>query len=385
MTGELLDCSGDGNSMSVPRDAQSTYIRSLEERLINLEQGLCTLESMNQEPQRQGKQPTKSSTYPIPPTVLEARCVSSLQAYHHTFTEPTIPAIELMLPSVNVEDDVAKADALTKSLKGVGQVKALEYINANANGTESSEFERDFGRSKIRVLSLPLAELLWSIIYGSRIGPDKIALFSSPFRQNYYYHEAVKERLVDMEREQILTSTNGERSNNIILLEELRAYVRLMDETIIPYFSSFERRTASDSFKVSFYELWHLFIPGETIYYSEAKSNPYQPDYDKLRRSRRPDQRLWRVYDRYAGLGQFWVKAYCIDYDGASYICVKEWFSIDLYAGRVSVNSLKVYPIRFLNNAKKVMKDADEVGRGFMETRQPVSVSVVFCTPTSPG
>ncbi|QMW33396.1 hypothetical protein G4B84_008827, partial [Aspergillus flavus NRRL3357] len=127
--------------------------------------------------------------------------------------------------------------------------------------------------------------------------------------------------------------------------------------------------SATDSFNVSFDEFWHLFTPGETIYYSEAKSNPGGLDYDKLRKSRRPDERLWWVYTRYEAKKQFWVKAYCIDYDSTSYVCVKEWFFIERYEERVSVTSLKVYQIRFSRNVKRVMEDENEVGRGFMQTR----------------
>ncbi|PIG79054.1 hypothetical protein AARAC_008060 [Aspergillus arachidicola] len=106
----------------------------------------------------------------------------------------------------------------------------------------------------------------------------------------------------------------------------------------------------------------------ETIYYSEAKSNLGGLEYDKLKKSRRPGERLWRVYTRYEAKKQSWVKAYCIDYDSTSYVCVKEWFSIERYEERISVTSLKVYPIRFSRNVKKVMEDANEVEQGFMQT-----------------
>ncbi|KAE8326194.1 hypothetical protein BDV39DRAFT_206089 [Aspergillus sergii] len=89
MAGELSDCNGDGNSLSVPEDAQSTYIRKLEERLISLEQKVHNIESTNQEHShylegnershnddkavQEGKGSNQQSHPPFPPTVLEAR------------------------------------------------------------------------------------------------------------------------------------------------------------------------------------------------------------------------------------------------------------------------------------------------------------------------
>ncbi|KAJ5888763.1 hypothetical protein N7495_008804 [Penicillium taxi] len=377
MTVELSDGNRDGNSLNVPEDGQSTYIRRLEERLIALEQRLLDIEGTKQEHNddkvdHEDKEKNKLSHPSFPPMVPEVRSVNYLQAFHHTFTERSIPAIELMSLSASWNDESAKAEAFRRSLKEFRPVKAIETVNdANANSTESRDFGRDYETSQIRVLSLPLCELLWPIICGERIKPNEIAVFYSPWRANIHYHKDVKAKLVDMEREQMLLLEDGEKSKARKLLEELRAYVRLIDNAIMPFFSSFKTMTVTDSFKVSWEELWHLFIPGETIYYSEAKSNPSKMDYDRLKRSARPDQRLWRVYTRYQSDSDnvFWVKAYCIDYNGESYVCVKEWFSIELYHGRVSVNSLEVYPIRFANEEKKIMEDAIEIGRGFMKTR----------------
>ncbi|CAI7566188.1 unnamed protein product [Penicillium glandicola] len=382
MTLELSDSNGDENSLSVPLDDQSTYIRKLEERLIALEQKVLHIENTKQEHNKdeakseqenegeneieEEKQPSHP---PFPQIVPEVRSLGYLQFFHHSFTEPDIAAVEFMTFSISHDDEDVKLDAFRKSLKELGPVKAIEHINTNAKITETCELGQDFGFPRIRVHSSSLSQLLWPIICGESIRPDEIAVFYTPWKANIHYHEDVKEKLVTMESEQTLSSTNEEESKDNKLLEELRAYVRLMDETIIPFFSAFKTKTATDGFKVSHDELWHLFIPGETIYYSEAKSNPSKSDYNKLKRSKRPEQRLWRVYTRYELDGVFWVKAYCIDYDGESYVCVKEWFPIDRYEGRVSVNSLKVYPIRFSNNAKKIMEDATKVGRSFMKTR----------------
>ncbi|KAL2824409.1 hypothetical protein BDW59DRAFT_162513 [Aspergillus cavernicola] len=111
-----------------------------------------------------------------------------------------------------------------------------------------------------------------------------------PFGYPIFYHDKVQRKLVELEA----TSKTDEE---LSALEDLRCYTELMDG-IMAFYNGFATLSASDDFKVQFDDLWHLFKPGETIFYPEATSNPCASDCAKLKRSKSPDQKLWRVYAR---------------------------------------------------------------------------------------
>jgi hypothetical protein len=383
-TTEPADSNGDGNHqepLEAPEDAQATYIRKLEDRLAALESKMFRIESSRPEkddPIRgdddnvDGKEDAKAGHPPFPPTVAEVRSMDFIQACHHVFTAPTIPAIEFAcFPGKSFEDET-KITAFRNSFKDVSPKEAVEIINANYMKPHEVDMGLQF--DYINILSIPLSQILWSTFYNATLPPNQMARFVKPWIACFYHHKDIKSKLAEMEKEQEKASgseavpSDGSRKNSK-LLDEFRAYVRLMEDTIMSYYDGFKTKTAADNLKIHCMDIWHLFEPGEIIYYPDAKDAPSKADYTKLYRSKRPDQKLWRVYSRFRLDGEWWVKAYCIDYDGESYVCVKEWFMIENFEGRRSVNSLTVYPVRFAANAKKLLEDSTEAGREFMKYR----------------
>lgn len=358
--------------------AQAVYIQKLEERLAALEQRIVDIESAKKEQnesirdddsQAEETREPQPEHPPYPPTVPEVRCVNFVQAFHHDLTAPEIPALEFMAFTEKSAEQDPKCEAFQKSLVDMTPTKALETINTNY--AKPYELDLSLPLDQLRVLSRPLGEFLWPIIAGDSLLEDHIAILQKPFAAPIYYHDEVKSKLKEMEEAEADKAANGETDESASsskLLAEVKTYVWLMEDTILPYYDSFKTKTAADNLKVYFNDLWHLFTPGEIIYYPEAKINPSVADYEKLHRSKRPDQKLWKVYTRYQNEDKYWIKAYCIDYDGDSYVCVKEWFTIDKYEGKMSANSLAVYPVRYSTNAKKLMDDAIEGGRGFLRT-----------------
>ncbi|OJJ68852.1 hypothetical protein ASPBRDRAFT_32612 [Aspergillus brasiliensis CBS 101740] len=381
-------------------DGQPGYTQQLEERLAALEKRILDLERGYQElpgaieDEQQDRADGRESQDgdcaeasddgqadgdhdqikpmipPFPPTLPEARIVDGIQTSHHAMSAPNIPAIELV--SLQDTDTSMKAifDGFKSSLQSATPTNAMKLIEDNY----AKQYKPDISigeNTYIVILSKPLSQLLCPIIYDHTFNAA-IAHFDPPLAAPIHYHDKVKSKFMEMEKEQ--TADSAIISAHITfedskLLEEFRAYIRLMDEQVIPFCSSLKTKTAADNTKVYWRNLWHLFVPGETIYYPGAKHNPSTEDYEKLQRSRRPDQRLWRVYTRRFRDEEFWVKAYCIDYDGQSYVCVKEWFCIEEYSGKISPSSLKVYPIRFASNADKIMDAATASGRSFLELR----------------
>lgn len=382
MVFEIADANGDGMTpepLKIPDDAQTAYILRLEERLAAFEERLAKIETARPEPEDnsvvEAETAEEENSIPqvhpaFPPTVPEVRSVNFLQAFHHDITAPTIPAIEITWFSEKTADQDPKLDAFKKTLSETSPTKAMELINAQYD--KPIELDMNVLFSQIRILSNPLGKVLWTIICGETLGSDQVAIFNRPFAASFYYHDDVKSKLAEMETEQEQekeseSDVDPEKSK---LLEELKAYIKLMEETIMPHYANLQEKTATDNVKIFYDDLWHVFPPGEIIYYPDAKERPSKADYDKLQRSKRPDQKLWKVYTRFQNENKYWIKAYCIDHDGDSYVCVKEWFTIEKFDGKISANSLPVYPVRFANNGKKLMEDALEAGKGFLKTHE---------------
>lgn len=410
-TTEHADSNGDGNHLEpleAPEDAQAAYIRKLEDRLVALENKMLSIESASSEKSGSmkkdqadlsenhdsvkvdksslksdhdgsssgdgdvDKENAKAEHPSFPPTIAEVRFMDLVQASHHVFKTPTIPAIELICFPNKKDEEEIKLTSFRKTFKDVSPKEAIEIINANYMKPHEADMSLQF--DFINILSLPLSQLLWSTYYNETLQPDRMASFGKPWISSIYRHEEVKNKLAEMEKEQERPPDSeaeplDKSGKNSKLLDEFRAYIRLMEDTIMPYYAGFKTKTAADNLKIYYYDIWHLFEPGEIIYYPEAKDTPSKSDYTKLQRSKRPDQKLWRVYTRLRRGEEYWVKAYCIDYDGESYVCVKEWFCIEKFEGRRSVNSLTVYPVRFAANGTKLLEDATEAGREFMKNR----------------
>ncbi|KAJ5755684.1 hypothetical protein N7533_005227 [Penicillium manginii] len=371
-TTENVDSNVHRSPLAALEDAQAAYIRKLEDRLDALENRMLNIEeagpgndiainenesSMDSESDDSissdgsyvnKKEGVEANHPPFPPTVAEVRGVDFVQATHHVFMASSIPAIEFAkFPEKESEEDT-KLATFKNAFKDFSPKEALEMINSNYMKPHDVDLRLLFDH--INILSMPLSQILWSIYYDKTLPPNQIARFKE------------QERALDSKAE-----PSGEIYKNSMLLDELRAYVRLMEDTVMEYYATFKTKTAADNLKIYYVDIWHLFEPGEIIYYSEAKDAPSKMDYSKLERSKRPDQKLWRVYSRLRSDDGWCVKAYCIDYDGESYVCVKEWFMIESFEGRKSVNSLRVYPVRFATNAKRLMEDATEAGRGFIK------------------
>lgn len=163
-------------------------------------------------------------------------------------------------------------------------------------------------------------------------------------------------------------------------LRDMRCYVNFIDNEIMPLHDRFDGSTAD---KVKFDDLWSLFRTGDLIYMPathEAGSRYHE---------------VWRIYNvevpepktAYPSAAwdlfaddllesdetiQFRISAYYIDNDGNSFGAVRREFNIDAFAGERAIESLEVYPIRYLSTHRQLLESLKEQGRrfsGYLEDR----------------
>ncbi|KAJ0422343.1 hypothetical protein BJY00DRAFT_311063 [Aspergillus carlsbadensis] len=378
---------------------QPLYVRLLEERLRDLEQRLLAVEATaaptvaaggqgenGTSDSRQGTEGTNGESdlhalqFPepafrgiaplppdlVPPIVPKVRRMGFIPYVNRALPAKDCPAVEVLHSQLPFDRDKENNDKFVASLVNVSPEKALEMIRSL--GVERSQL--DPAVVAVRINSRPLSELLLSLLcdYHGKL-PEAFEMVR-PFKHEIFYHGDVRRELAELEANQ---RTDAERR----LVEDLRCYTEVMDR-IVAFYSKFDTLAAADDFKVHWEDLWHLFKPGETIVYPAATATPCAVDYANLHKgSRRAEQTLWRVYTRRTrrnpdGTHSFWVKAYCIGYDGEAFLCQKEWFQIPRYEWLTSVTSLRVFPIRFSSNAEGLMAHVVQEGRkfrDFLETR----------------
>lgn len=163
-------------------------------------------------------------------------------------------------------------------------------------------------------------------------------------------------------------------------LEILRAYVKFMDEDVVPESHRYDNLDFKSDEKILFSDLCYLFKPGEYIYMQIEGEQSTGHDY-------RMGQRLWRVYSindairnynstasdhqKYSTADAseddspyFTVHAYHVDYTGDEFCIVTNTFKIPPYADEKwkPIISLPIYPIRFNPNYHTYMNTYRKIG-----------------------
>ncbi|KAL3478327.1 hypothetical protein BJX99DRAFT_256654 [Aspergillus californicus] len=383
----------------VPKSVEEApYIKMLEERLRDIEQRLLAVEAAatsrsreikegrnregrKEDAQKRQRQPHSNGKIDppdgcncdhgrphLPPTIPKVSKLGLLAYTHQALPAHSRPAIEVLMQNVPLLSlNVDANDALVTSLADDSPEMALEVIKAAV--AYDSQVQVDSRPCGVRITSKRLGQLLLSLICNHEATsrswslPGPLSLHQ-PYTYPIFNHGKVKQKLVELETSLIVDQDPG-------LLEELRCYTQVM-EGIMAFYQGFHSKSASDKFQIYYQDLLHLFKPGDTIFYREATTNSCALDYDKLKSSRCPDQKFWRVYTGKYGVTPncFTVKAYCIGHDGESFVCIKESFKIADYDGLASVTSLKVFPAQFASNSEKLMATAVAEGRKFREFLQ---------------
>ncbi|KAH8878821.1 P-loop containing nucleoside triphosphate hydrolase protein, partial [Thozetella sp. PMI_491] len=168
-------------------------------------------------------------------------------------------------------------------------------------------------------------------------------------------------------------------------LAELQCYVDYMESEVLPLYSQFEKLDSTSNCKIRFKDLWYLFRPGELAY------RPIGAGENKTSSNLGLGQRVWRIISVRPPLADyritssnhrnffgdeeedehktsFGVQGYYIDYTGDEFCVVTENFEIQPYHGERPIDTLKIFPIRFVANHQEQLRFMTGHGRHFIRT-----------------
>ncbi len=162
-------------------------------------------------------------------------------------------------------------------------------------------------------------------------------------------------------------------------LRDMRCYVDFVDREILPLHNRYQQLSVGDPgapTKVVFDDMWSLFRVGELIYM--PCTNGATERYHELwcvYRIRTPEPDLsypdadfgFFGEDEFNNTGRedFILYCYYIDFDGAAYGAVRHKFRIRAFAGEREIDSLEVYPLRYLNNHTQLLATLTKQGATF--------------------
>lgn len=188
-----------------------------------------------------------------------------------------------------------------------------------------------------------------------------------------------------------------ELMNSEDALQDLKCYVKFVDERLIPLYHQFD---GTQNSKIRFDDLWYLFRTGGHVYVpATAKHDTTQTNSNG---SRQPsvDQKIWKLYAHYPPKFQWQiaplkqskgklllpkmvvyedraskVNCYRLDYDGEMYKPVPKEFLIAHYTGEKPIRDLEVYPLRFASEHEQIKKENQRLGRNFVQylTERPLA------------
>jgi hypothetical protein len=172
-------------------------------------------------------------------------------------------------------------------------------------------------------------------------------------------------------------------------LEDLRCYVKFVDEKLLPELERYHEATYSGRLKVRFDDLWYLFRPGDLIFVPQKALKQATKDHIRYLGVPVEDtshetsmyQKIWRLHNgqippaeispSVAGISpakHFGAWCYYLDYDGSKYGAVQYRFEIRYFEGEKDVRELDFYPLRFAPGADELLREAEELGRLFTES-----------------
>ncbi|KUJ13891.1 uncharacterized protein LY89DRAFT_721075 [Mollisia scopiformis] len=192
-------------------------------------------------------------------------------------------------------------------------------------------------------------------------------------------------------------------------LQDLKCFVRFVDEKIMPLYHQFDNPENVNSHKIRFDDLWYLFRVGDPIYVPNTTKHDTQANSDAKQPS--VDQRIWRLFSQYPpsirhkitgareirrppppppgvppgapnpplpppvrnDIPRLWC--YYIDYDGGRYCPVIREFSIAYFTGEKSIQELEIYPLRFAPDSEEIIQEYQTLGQNFVQylTQRPLA------------
>jgi hypothetical protein len=246
----------------------------------------------------------------------------------------------------------------------------------------SMQRKRDDILHRVRLHSAAVLKRLGSIAHADTDWTGQPTTFVRPFRLLIYYHDKMK---VELE----LIKTTATRTHAIRReYEEVQEYVNFVEEVLLPLRAAWDPNSQNPSSKIRHSDLCYIFRPGELLHYKKERFTTWNtPDMSSTLRmhisletedeigvdtshiskevkTQEPFDPRWSIYK---------TIVYRIDYDGTAFRSVIEVHDIPWYEGEMEIQSLPIYPLRFAENADKLLAENREYGERFKNlcTGQP--------------
>jgi adenylate kinase family enzyme len=302
-----------------------------------------------------------------------------VNSHKNAFKNKKVLANKLATNRFNIIDKaVHRSDANTEWIQRVRiNSPALLDTLARLCGERWSTLPRSFSRPF--KLIIHLQEKVRDVLKNLEERPDVDGI-STPADSASQVSTAHDHKHIESEISHFISENNPDAINDI------RCYVKFVDEEIIPLHRKWENADSSSSeelLKIRFDDLWYLFRTGDLVRWTEG-SETLQQEQASIRQS------TWRVFalhtplDRYKVRpldhrkfvndeiegDEFRLRCYYIDWTGEDFCAVTEEFKIPRYEGERPVNKLGVYPLRFVRNASREYDRLFQQGQDFLDCIQ---------------
>lgn len=272
--------------------------------------------------------------------------------------------------------------------KALAKVVKMANVSTDLISQAQSKWPR-----RLRIQSPALLRILARI--NREKWTDRPRTYYRPFHSLIYQHKKMKQALEELEErwgsqlDNDTASLRGDETGTADgddsvddspeALACVRAYVKYIDEKIMPDYHQFDDKDVSSNARVRFSDLWYLFKTGELVY--------RRVDGDiSIRRDWRNGKSIWKTYciepviERLVAAASddpeireeaeetaFGVGCYYVDYTGESFCVMKTKFKIQEYSGEIFISELPVYPIRFCQDWKRRQDQAIASGDSLIE------------------
>ncbi|KAI4858765.1 P-loop containing nucleoside triphosphate hydrolase protein [Hypoxylon rubiginosum] len=158
-------------------------------------------------------------------------------------------------------------------------------------------------------------------------------------------------------------STKTKAEEDVELAQEkvahYKCFIELLETDLAPEVEVVRSVRDGTAEKIMFCHLWHLFPPGETVYYQNSDRNEPPQAAQVLKvsggRPRLPNSSryyswYWSLTDKdkaFQKVSPFTIDAFHLDFDGKKYRLVQDKYEIQRYTGEAPITSLTVFPLRF--------------------------------------
>lgn len=279
-------------------------------------------------------------------------------------------AIEILIAGPQLENSMASEAAKRQKVVGTSESPKSQMSNQIRRvGLNSGSIHR------VRIQSKRLLDF-----FGETTGhtwESEPHTYVRPFQYLLHNHDKFKQSVQHLESDRDRAGSNqNERSLDPKLLDDLRCYIKFVEERLLPQYTALHETSTSSrkGTKVHFDDIGCLFKPGDLVYVPrKALCNSVQEDINNLalggRMKESPQeisthQKIWRFYsgktsrkheDNEDDKDEFIAKLYHLEYDGATYGAVGRSFNISRFAEEKDVNELDIYPLRFCGDWRKTL------------------------------